>query len=68
MCSSGFVRPVMPPKPIKIEIIENASGRFLMKTYADGTEERQAIVKLPRKKRYPDRPYWRWKFEKDGSP
>ena len=67
MRCSGFVRLAMSPKPIKLEIIENASGRFLIKTYADGTEERQAIVKQPRKKRYPERPYWVWKFEKDGN-
>ena len=55
----------MSRKPTKIEIIEEAGERFLVKTYSDGTEEREAIVKKPRKRRYPDRPYWIWKFDKD---
>jgi hypothetical protein len=38
--------------------------RFLVKTFADGSEERSPIVKLPRKKRYPDRPYWHWDLDK----
>jgi hypothetical protein len=48
----------------KIEIIQEGEGRFLVKTFADGTEERMPTVKLPRKKRYPDRPYWTWSFDK----
>jgi hypothetical protein len=52
----------MPKKPVKVEIVEETDGRFVVKTYADGTEERHAIVKQPRKKRYPDRPSWTWKF------
>jgi hypothetical protein len=52
----------MPKKPVKVEIVEETDGRFVVKTYADGAEERHAIVKQPRKKRYPDRPYWTWKF------
>ena len=39
----------MPKKPIKIEIILEGDGRFLLKVYADGSEERVPIVKLPRK-------------------
>ena len=53
----------MSKKPIKVEIVEETAGRFLVKRFADGTEERDAIVKQPRKKRYPDRPYWVWKFD-----
>ena len=52
----------MPKKPVKIEIIQDGDERFLVKTFTDGTEERTPIVKLPRKKRYPDRPYWTWTF------
>ena len=48
----------------KIEIIQEGEGRFLVKTFADGTEERMPIVKLPRKKRYAERPYWTWSFDK----
>jgi hypothetical protein len=54
----------MPKKPTKVEIVEEANGRFLVKTYAGGDEEREPVVKQPRKRRYPDRPYWVWKFEK----
>ena len=39
----------MPKKPIKIEIIQEGDERFLLKEYADGSEERVPIVKLPRK-------------------
>jgi hypothetical protein len=39
----------MPKKPIKIEIIQEGNKRFLLKGYADGSEERTPIVKLPRK-------------------
>jgi hypothetical protein len=46
----------MPRKPIKVEIIDEAEGRFIIKTYPDGTEERGAIVRQPRRKRYPDGP------------
>jgi hypothetical protein len=55
----------MRKKAIKVEIVEETAGRFLVKTYADGTQEREAIVKQPRKKRYPDRPYWVWKFDRE---
>jgi hypothetical protein len=39
----------MPKKTTKIEIILEGDGRFLLKVYADGSEERVPIVKLPRK-------------------
>lgn len=39
----------MPKKPISIEIIQEGDERFLLKLYADGSEERTPIVKLPRK-------------------
>jgi hypothetical protein len=52
--------------PIKIEIVDETAGRFIVQTFADGTQQREPIVKLPRKKRYPPRPYWHWKL-KGGS-
>jgi hypothetical protein len=55
----------MSRKPIKIEIVEEADGRFIVRTFADGAVEREPIVRLPRKKRYPPRPYWEWKFKVD---
>ena len=58
----------MSKKPIKVQIVDEATGRFLVKTYADGTEERDPIVKRPRKKRYPDRPYRVWKFDETQGP
>jgi hypothetical protein len=39
----------MPKKPIKIEIIQEGNDRFLLKGFADGSEERTPIVKVPRK-------------------
>ena len=39
----------MPKKPTRIEIIQEGDERFLVKAYADGSEERTPIVKLPRK-------------------
>ena len=55
----------MKKKPIRIEIMEEAEGRFIVRTYADGAVEREPVVKLPRKKRYPPRPYWQWKFDRE---
>jgi hypothetical protein len=34
---------------IKIEVVQEGDERFLLKTFADGREERKHIVKLPRK-------------------
>jgi len=42
-------------------------GRFLVKTCADGDEERDAIVKRPRKKRHGPSPYWVWKFDDERN-
>ncbi len=39
----------MLKKPIKIEVVQEGDERFLLKAYADGSEERAPIVKLPRK-------------------
>jgi hypothetical protein len=39
----------MPKKPTRIEIVHEGDERFLLKGYADGSEERVPIVKLPRK-------------------
>jgi hypothetical protein len=36
-------------KPRKIEVIQEGDQRILLKEYADGSEERVPIVKLPRK-------------------
>jgi hypothetical protein len=54
----------MSREPVKIEIFQHGDERVMLKIFADGTEERIPIVKLPRKKRYPDRPYWKWTFDK----
>lgn len=40
---------VMTKNPIKIEVVQEGDERFLVKTFADGSEERRPIVKLPRK-------------------
>ena len=54
----------MPKKPVSIEVVQEGDERFLVKTYENGETVRELIVKLPRKKRYPDRPYWHWNFDK----
>jgi len=40
----------MAKKQVGIEVIEEGTERFLVKTFDDGSEERQPIVKEPRKK------------------
>ncbi|MBR1248885.1 hypothetical protein JQ609_18365 [Bradyrhizobium sp. AUGA SZCCT0169] len=54
----------MAKTPLSIEIVQEGEERFIVKTFADGSEQRVPIVKMPRKKRYPDRPYWTWNFDK----
>ena len=54
----------MAKEPVKVEIIDEADERFIVRTYADGTTERHPVVKLPRKKRYPPRPYRNWQLNK----
>jgi hypothetical protein len=39
----------MAKHPIKIEVLQEGDERFLLQTFADGSEERNPIVKLPRK-------------------
>jgi hypothetical protein len=48
----------MPKNPIKIEVVQKGEERYILKSFADGSEDREPIVKLTRKKRYPPRPYW----------
>jgi hypothetical protein len=38
-----------PEKPVQIEIVQEGDERFLVKSFADGHEERTPILKLPRK-------------------
>ena len=44
-------------KPKSIVVVEEGDERYILKTFSDGSEEREPVVKLPRKKRYPPRPY-----------
>jgi hypothetical protein len=55
----------MSKQPVKIEVVEVGEERYLLKVFADGSEQRELISKSPRKKRYPDRPYWNWNFDKN---
>ena len=55
----------MKRKPIKVEVAEGPDGRFIVRTYADGVVEREPVVRLPRRKRYPPRPYWQWTFDRE---
>ena len=51
--------PMMPKQPTSVEIIERGDQRFLLKTYADGTEERVPIVtEPPKKKRLSNKIAW----------
>jgi hypothetical protein len=52
----------MPKKPIKIEVVQEGDERFLLKVFAHGGEEREPIVKLPRKP--PRFPYRKVTFDK----
>ena len=56
----------MPPKePVSIEVIEDGDERYVLKTFADGSEERIPVVKVPRK---PSRfPYRKWSFNKSKN-
>lgn len=49
---TGFRRSrsdTMAKHPVRIEIVQEGDQRFLVKGFADGSEEREPIVKLPRK-------------------
>jgi hypothetical protein len=37
----------MPKNLVKIEVLQEGDERFLLQTFADGSEERKPIVKLP---------------------
>jgi hypothetical protein len=43
-------------KSIKIKIVQEGDERFILKVFADGSEKREPIVKLPRKKALPTAP------------
>ena len=52
-------------KPVKVVVVEEGDERYILRTFADGEEKREPIIKLPRKRRYPPRPYWHWDFNKE---
>jgi hypothetical protein len=57
----------MPKDPVEIKIVEEGDERFLVKVFADATEERTPIVKLPRKpSRFPYRTVTLDKSRKKG--
>lgn len=51
----------MPKKIATVEVVEEGDDSFLSKVFADGSVERQPIVKEPRKKR-PRRIDWSRKY------
>ena len=60
----------MAKKAISIAVVQEGDERFMVRTFADGETTREPIVKVRRKKRYPDRPYWHWdlgKRETEGN-
>jgi len=55
----------MPREPVDIEIIQDGGERYMLKIFADGSEERLSIVTLPRK---PSRfPYRKWSFDRSNK-
>jgi hypothetical protein len=54
----------LPKKPSKIEIVQEGDTRFVLTAFADGSEERKPIVKLPKKTRYPPRTYRKLDFSR----
>lgn len=57
----------MPKIPISIEVIQKGDERFILKTFADGHEERVPVVKLPKKpSRFPYRTVTLNKSKKKG--
>jgi hypothetical protein len=52
----------MSKNPTKIEVMQEGDERFLLKTFADGSEERKPIVKRPRNA--PRFPYRKVNFDK----
>jgi hypothetical protein len=52
----------MPKEPVQIEVVQEDDECFIVKTFADGSEERVPIVKLPRKP--PRWPYRKVSFDK----
>jgi hypothetical protein len=52
----------MPKEPVEIEVVQDGDERFIIKTFADGREERVPIVKLPRKP--PRWPYRKVSFDR----
>ena len=55
--------------PGRGEILDKSVGCFIVLTFADGTQQRELIVKLSREKRKPPRPCGRCKLTgvSDGS-
>jgi hypothetical protein len=52
---------IMAKKPIQIEVVQEGDERFLLKTYADGSEERLPVRKeAPRQKRLSAKIAWYW--------
>jgi hypothetical protein len=54
----------MTRKTTSIKIIQEGDERFMVRTFDDGTIIREPILKLKRRKRYPDHPYWHWDLGK----
>jgi hypothetical protein len=50
----------MAKKPIKVQIVNEGQERFLLKVYADGSEERRPIVRELKKKRQSAKIAWYW--------
>jgi hypothetical protein len=49
-------RETVPNKLKSIVVVEERDKRYILKTFSDGSEEHEPVVKLPRNKRYLPRP------------
>ena len=57
------VRYMTRRKPVSIEVVDEADGRFVVSTYADGTVDREAVDPTKKATRKPRRPQRRLKTE-----
>jgi hypothetical protein len=56
--ASDLTFPRMAKEAVRVEVIEEGDERFLLKVFADGSEERLPIVKEPKEKRARPRVDW----------
>ena len=53
-----------PRKPVSIEVVDEADGRFVISTYADGAVVRDAVDRTKKPARKPRRPQRKLKTDR----